>query len=150
MDKSLESIISTKLELLKSIEGVQLWEYKTFTIHRGVVSLRLLQRGDNVSTLKSDIRQLVLANYKRSWWRGFGFGAIVYVSNFTASEKLEELYELIDTRDNKKGAWQWLMLIDKSSKEFTCVHMHMKGYLSSIFMNVIEFYENQGFVSTEK
>lgn len=118
------------------------WEYKTFNIHRGVLYL-CPKFSINYSRFAEEVRQKLLSRYKVSWWRGFAFGVVLEVKSIP--DDLQTIIDSIDVRNNKKGTWQWVILICHEQKITIAVHTWMAGLLTPVYQEVLKICKSSGY-----
>ena len=138
----MDDILNEKLHLREADGGSQwrLWEYKSINMHRGVLHWRPAQPVASCANLTSAVRQQVTVSYKRSWWRGFAFGALVEVPELPQDVALIE--SCIDTRANSKGTWQWMVLVCPPATTAIGVHTWIEGYLAPTYRALLAHYQS--------
>nr|NJM04325.1 hypothetical protein [Desulfobacula sp.] len=119
-----------------------LWEHKTFNIHRAI--LYWPNKSDQTYPEMSDaIRNKIYEKFKVSWWRGFGYGAIIKVP--TIPNGIDKIDDSIDIRDNQNGTWQWTILVCQESNSIIAVHTWMAGFLTPIYEALLNSYRTEGY-----
>ena len=68
------------------------WEHKTWNIHRGVLCWRPMHEELTIDELATTVREKVERSFKRSWWRGFGFGVLVVLDAKPDAFKIVDQY----------------------------------------------------------
>lgn len=119
-----------------------LWEHKTLNIHRAILfwSNKIDQTYIEMSdTIRNKINQQI----KVSWWRGFGYGVVIEVP--VMPKGIENIDISIDTRSNKNGTWQWIILVCNNPKCVIAVHTWMAGFLTPIYEMLLNSYRNEGY-----
>ena len=96
------------------------WELKTPNIHRGIVEYSP-KTDASIEEIEEELRNTVHSVYKPSWWRGFGFGAVLHFHT-SPSFELDRFLESIDDKNRSKGVLQWLIAIDHS-KNLSLIHI---------------------------
>ena len=119
------------------------WEHKTWNVHRGVLCWRPMLEDLTIDELATTVREKVERSFKRSWWRGFGFGVLVVLDAKPDAFKIID--QFIDTRENAKGTWQWVILVFPKANVAVGVHTWTAGYLSSVFQGLLNAWEATGF-----
>ena len=142
---SVENILQTKLRLLQPVAqtGWQIWEHKTFNIHRGVLRWQPLGESLTFSQMSQSIFEQVKASFRVSRWRGFAFGALIEARAFP--KDIAQIDSTIDTRQNSKGTWQWTVLACENAQTAVGVHTWTAGYLAPVFRELMGHYESMGF-----
>src|SRR5215831_174307 len=84
------------------------WERRTLNIHRVVGLSRAQCRSTDARALDSELRAAFARNFKRAWWRGIAYGAVVNVGSLTLTP--DDLKILVDEYENNKGTMQWVIL----------------------------------------
>lgn len=121
----------------------QVWEHKTLNMHRAVLEWTPHRALRNYGEVSGSIRAEVARRFKVSWWRGMGFGAVVYLP--FPPDEMATCVDDIDVRQNSKGTWQWSIFVLKESRAVLGVHMWMSGYLSSVYELVLSQCETEGY-----
>ena len=111
------------------------WERRNLNLHR-VVGLWSC-RGERLDarTLAASVRTTLRAHFRRSWWRGLGFGIVVESDDVLLSP--EDSGELIDGRENAQGTWQWLVQVAPPRRAAVGVHNWVEGFLSPIYRDLL-------------
>jgi hypothetical protein len=121
------------------------WERKNLNMHRVVASWR---RGGGITDavgLRESARTAIRRRFRRAWWRGLAFGIAVEVDSIGVPPA--DLAALVDGRENVQGTWQWVVLVSRDGKALA-VHTWIEGYLSPIYVGVLERLRAQGFEVT--
>jgi len=141
---TIHEIVSEKLQ--KRIGGSdsewQMWEVKTFNVHRGVLMWRPEAATLSMSNVEEIVRNKVKESFKRSWWRGFAFGVILDLQSIPDGS--ETINDSIDIRENGKGTWQWTILSISNIKSTVGVHTWVKGWLTPVYEDLMAHYESCG------
>jgi hypothetical protein len=134
----LEALIGRRLKRLPSDLPTSwtLWQRKTLNIHRGIIHLDLRGSAVSLERVRDDVRRTVRDCFRPSWWRGFGFGTILSLSE--ADDSLTQVADLIDVRNNGKGTWQWIILHFESPSAAIGVCTWTEGYLAPIYREFLE------------
>jgi len=142
---SLDDILATRLRLdpARSSAHWGVWEHKTLNIHRGVLCWRPAEEPATYGEVSAAVRAKVAECYKRSWWRGFGFGVLIEIERVV--EGLDGASDDIDARNNRKGTWQWTVLAFREPRIAFGLHTWTFGYLTPIYELLVADYEAQGY-----
>lgn len=139
----LASIVTTavtapKLRLRTDVRepGWTFWELRTLNMHRVVGLLREDRPLSDAHALETSIRGAVSRHFKRSWWRGMGFGVVAQVA--TLPLKADDLKTLVDVRENSKGTLQWVVLVARATPCALGVHTWMETYLSPAYRGILQ------------
>jgi len=145
MKQSTSKIIENLLPNLKKKEDEEwtLWEHKTLNTHRAVLLWQPKFSKISYPELAAIIRQKISDNYKRSWWRGFAFGVIIDVQ--TMPDQVDLINDYIDIRDNKKGTWQWSILVCQDKKTIIATHTWIAGFLTPLYQTILENYSSKNY-----
>ena len=140
---NVEEVLQTKLLMRESSTAdCQVWEHKTLNIHRGVLKLRFTDR-QSLSGMSDTVRERVRESFGVSWWRGFGFGAVVESPNIP--DDVATIASCIHTRANSRGTWQWIILACGTAETAIGVHTWAEGYLTPVFLRLLGHYESLGY-----
>ena len=141
----LNAILETKLrhDPARSSGDWRVWEHKTLNIHRGVLCWRPAEEPATYGGVSAAVRAKVAECFKRSWWRGFGFGVVVELDRMPAG--IEAADDDVDTRDNRKGTWQWSVLAFRQPQVALGVHTWTHGYLTDVYAGLLAHYQSQGY-----
>lgn len=123
----------------------RLWQHKTFNIHRGVVHWDTTSNraaSPSVDQMRDEVRAVVRDWFRPSWWRGFGFGAIVSLA--VADDSLQRVVDLVDVRNDAKGTWQWIVLYFPDCQAAVGVCTWTEGYLAPVYRNLLTAFEANG------
>jgi hypothetical protein len=91
------------------------------------------------------VRDIVTAEYAPGLIVPFGFGAILRYAS--ASPRIGDVGHLVDDRGRPRATWQWLIVVDASTKRVYGIHMWMRGYLTPVYEALIKHYEDSGYAS---
>ena len=122
-----------------------LWEYKTFNIHRAIVHWNAPNFQVTMGDIQKNIRALIKDNFKIRFWRGFGFGSIIELSELP--DDMGNFEECINQRDNRNGTWQWAIITGKNSKKYLSNHTWAKGYLTPVYESLLNFIKGSGYIA---
>ena len=144
MDKFTFEIIESSLpKHFRQEEGNwTFWEHKTINIHRSILHWSANSEL-SYPAISDAVRVKIKEKYKASWWRGFAYGAIIDVP--TTPDGIDNIGESIDNRDNKNGAWQWIILVCQESKSVVAIHTWTVGFLTPIYEAIIARYRSDGY-----
>ena len=123
--------------------GWTFWELRTLNIHRVVGLSNGSRPFANAHDLEAEIRGAISRNFKRSWWRGMAYGAIVEVAAISLSP--DDLKVLVDGRENEKGTLQWVILVAGDARVALGVHNWIEGYLSPVYRGILQALANTGY-----
>src|SRR6266496_3083085 len=141
----IDDILSKKLRKVEAMSSAewQVWEHKTFNMHRGVLewtSGRILKSyGEASGAIRAEVAQ----RFKVSWWRGMGIGVVIYLNS--PPEGITACLDDIDGRENSRGTWQWSIIVFRQSRVAVGVHMWMSGYLSTVYEQTLSRFESEGY-----
>ncbi len=141
---TVQDVLSEKLRLVPfQRKGEwELWEHKTFNLHRGGLVWRPGTKKPSREDAVNTVREKVRASFPISWWRGFAFGMLLETPG--ALGLGETCASAVDRWRNAKGAWTWVLLADPVAQAATGVHTWQKGYLTSVYTGLIRQYESEG------
>jgi hypothetical protein len=142
--KELNGIFTDKLKLLYEDRqsNISAWEHRTLNIHRVVLHYRLSNGTMKHREIDDIVRKEIEGNFKVSWWRGLGFA--VLMEDVVIGDHVDELIKYIDDIENPKGTWQWLITKDAINKKIIGMHTWAAGYLTTAFIDAIQYYERKG------
>jgi hypothetical protein len=123
--------------------GYHLWRYSSFNTYRGVIELEK-STPTKVADLETEIRGIVAKEFrpKRSWLRGFAFGACVAAPLFPRDA--ERLPDCIDIYNRFGGVWQWLVYVAMDQRLACAIHTWSEGYLSPVLRRLVGEIEASG------
>jgi hypothetical protein len=121
----------------------RLWEYKTLNMHRGVIHWDATATPRTLTEIRDTVRAVVHDRFRPSWWRGFGFGAIVSLDH--VDDSFQQAADLVDVRNNGKGTWQWLVLHFPNSQTALGVCTWTEGYLAPVYHDLLDELQSAGF-----
>jgi len=101
--------------------ALALWVKKTPNLFRGVFELDCTS--STVEEAEAAVRETVTVEYSPGFVVPFAFGAILHYANLAPSAS--EVMRLIDDRARSNGTWQWVIVVNTSSKQAYGVHMWM-------------------------
>lgn len=91
------------------------------------------------------VRNTVTAEFSPGLVIPFAFGAILYYSN--PSPNAVDVEYLVDDRARSRATWQWVIVVDRTTKRIYAVHMWMRGYLTPVYEALIKYFESSGYTS---
>jgi hypothetical protein len=121
----------------------RIWEKKTFNIHRGVIDWNVVESLQSIDQLAVKIRDGVKEEFQPKWFRGFGFGTILHLHAIPGDAS--KICEYIDTRNNRRGVWQWAILCFDEDKKAIGIHTWLHGYLRPVYESALVQLAAQGF-----
>lgn len=113
----------------------RLWEKKNLNIHRGVLEWCIEDKLASVDDLAAQVRSGVRSEFKPSWWRGFGFGAVLRMQSATVD--FANICNHVDTRNRDNSVWQWAIIQFDDDKIALGVHTWMHGYLRPVYDSLL-------------
>ena len=119
------------------------WERRTVNIHRVVGLSRAERRFTDARTLDTELRAAFARNFKRAWWRGIAYGAVVNVGTLTLAP--DDLKILVDEYENSKGTMQWAILLAGDEPRAIGVHSWVEGFLSPVYRAVLQGLSDHGY-----
>ena len=123
--------------------GRTFWELRTLNRHRIVGLLRGEKTFADAHELEVEIRSAISHNFKRAWWRGLAYGAVVELEKFSWSPK--DLEAMVDIYENSNGVLQWVVLVAADSRSAVGVHTWMETYLSPVYRDVLQTLMTAGY-----
>jgi hypothetical protein len=141
----IEDILAAKLKKDETTPNSEwrVWEHKTLNLHRAVLEWTPANRPTRYAEITAGIRSEVARRFRVSWWRGMGFGAVIYLD--AAPADIASCVEDIDGRQNPRGTWQWSIVVFKPLLVAAGVHMWISGYLSDVYERILGRLESDGF-----
>jgi hypothetical protein len=124
------------------LPGCNSWQHKTLNMHRGVIHWDATTTPCTVMEIQDKVRTIVRQRLRPSWWRGFGFGAVVSLSD--VDDSLKEVANLVDVRNNGKGTWQWIVLHFPSLQTALGVCTWTEGYLAPVYHDLLAALREEG------
>jgi hypothetical protein len=122
------------------------WELRTFNRHRVVGLFEAHHSFGSVRQLNDEIRGVLSREFRRSWWRGIAYGVVVDVS--TISLNPDDLKELVDVRENRRGDVQWVVLTAVERQVAIGVHTWIEAYLTPTYQAILLSLKSAGFQIT--
>ncbi len=122
----------------------QLWQHKTLNLHRGILHWDATSSPVTLDQIQSEVRSVVRECFCPSWWRGFGFGAIVSLAD--ADDSFGRVVDLVDARNNGKGTWQWIVLHFPESQAAFGICTWTEGYLAPVYRDLIAAFQAAGII----
>jgi hypothetical protein len=123
--------------------GWDSWERKSLNMHRAVLHWDATGRKHTLDEIRDEVRTIVRERFRPSWWRGFGFGVIVSLAD--ADDSLRDAFSLIDTRNNRAGVWQWLVLHFPALRMALGVRTWTEGFLAPVYRDLSAALRADGF-----
>ena len=93
--------------------------------------------------LDTELRAAFARNFKRAWWRGIAYGAVVNIGTLTLT--LDDLKILVDEYENTTGTMQWVILLAGDMPKVTGVHTWVEGFLSPVYRAVLQALSENGY-----
>ena len=121
----------------------RLWQHKTLNIHRGVMHWDATGRSCQLSEVRLQVREVVRECFRPSWWRGFGFGVVVSLSQL--DESFQDVAQLVDVRNQRRGVWQWVVLHLPAVQIATGICTWTEGYLAPVYRDLLLALQKSGF-----
>lgn len=121
--------------------ALALWVRKTPNVFRGVLELDCSSK--TVEEVTVAVRDTVTAEYSPGLIIPFAFGAVLHYAH--TSPNAADVEHLIDDRARSRATWQWIIVVNNSSKRVYGVHMWMRGYLTPVYETLIKHFENSGY-----
>jgi len=115
--------------------GWKFWELRNLNIHRVVGLLEGARHFGDPRELEAEIRGAIARNFKRAWWRGLAYGAVVELA--PVSWNSGDLKPLVDIYENRKGVLQWVVLAEGDERRALGVHTWEEAYLSPVYRAVL-------------
>jgi hypothetical protein len=139
--KALEPILAKRLKPSPGALPAWLaWQHKTLNIHRGVL-LHWTALNPTWHELSQQTIAAAQRSFKSSWWRGFGFGAVLEVSSLPVD--CECVIESISVRAHTH-TWQWVILVAHHDNVVLGIHTWQEGYLSPVYRELVAHFESEG------
>lgn len=123
--------------------ALALWVRRTPNIFRGVLELDCTSK--TVEEAAAAVRDAVTAEYSPGLIIPFAFGVVLHYTH--TSPSAADVEHLIDDRARSRATWQWIIVVNNSSKHVYGVHMWMRGYLTPVYETLIKHFENLGYLS---
>src|SRR5262245_66565747 len=80
-----------------TVPGWMFWELRTLNRHRVVGLLKAHRAFATAQDLNDEIRSVLAREFKRAWWRGIAYGAVVQVD--AAALKRDDMERMVDVRE---------------------------------------------------
>ena len=112
-------------------------------MHRAVLEWTPGGMPRSYAEITAGIRSEVARRFNVSWWRGMGFGVVIYLDS--PPEGIAACIDDIDGRENSRGTWQWSIIVFRQNRVAVGVHMWMSGYLSAIYGQTLSRFESEGY-----
>jgi hypothetical protein len=135
--------VHLRLDEERSTDDWRRWELKTLNIHRGVLHGRIRDarvRGENIGRIVSEQAR---SFYRVSWWRGFGFGALVEFPAVPGDASA--LLDRVHTVDSWSYTCQWLIVAFEHEQIVLGIHTWMEVRLSNLYRELLRSFRRQGF-----
>jgi hypothetical protein len=141
----LPEFVGTRLKPLKVDlpPSWQLWQYKSLNMHRGVIHWDATSVTCTLPEIREQIRRVVRDHFRPSWWRGFGFGAIISLNH--VDDSFKDAVDVVDVRNNSKGVWQWIVLHFPMLHAAAGICTWTEGYLAPVYRDLLCGLQNSGF-----
>jgi hypothetical protein len=121
----------------------QLWQHKSLNMHRGVIYWDATSATPTLFEIRDQVRSVVRDHFRPSWWRGFGFGAIISLNH--VDDAFKDAADLVDVRNNRKGVWQWLVLHYPKLQSATGICTWRFEYLRPVYQDLLSALQDSGF-----
>lgn len=115
--------------------GWRFWELRNLNMHRVVGLLKASRRFADPRELEAEIRGAIARNFRRAWWRGLAYGAVVELAPVSWSS--DDLKPLVDIYENRKGVLQWVVLAEGDERRALGVHTWEATYLSPVYSAIL-------------
>jgi len=116
--------------------GWSFWEVRKLNMHRVVGLLQADRPFAAAQDLEREIRGAIARNFRRAWWRGLAYGAVI--EGAATAWHPEDLKVMVDIYENSKGVLQWVILVAKDARAAVAVHTWMGSYLSPVYREVLD------------
>jgi hypothetical protein len=131
-----------KLRSDLAVRDWMFWELRTLNRHRVVGLFSTHRAFATTQELNDEIRGVLGQEFKRAWWRGIAYGAVVQVDAITL--KPDDMKMLVDIRENEKGVLQWVILVAADRHVAIGVHTWMETFLSPAYRAIRLSLESMG------
>jgi hypothetical protein len=125
-----------------AVPGWMFWELRTLNRHRVVGLLKAHRTFASAQDLNDEIRGVLGREFKRAWWRGIAYGAVVEVDDVAL--KPDDMKMLVDVRENEKGDLQWVILVAADRHVAVGVHTWIEAFLSPAYRAILLSLESMG------
>ncbi|HEX7792982.1 MAG TPA: hypothetical protein VF456_01465 [Vicinamibacterales bacterium] len=125
-----------------AVPGWMFWELRTLNRHRVVGLLKARRAFATAQDLNDEIRGVLGREFKRAWWRGIAYGAVVQVDDIAL--KPDDMKTLVDVRENEKGDLQWVILVAADCHVAIGVHTWIEAFLSPAYRAILLSLESMG------
>jgi hypothetical protein len=141
----IDDVLNRKLKHVETMPSAEwrVWEHKTLNMHRAVLEWTPGGMPRSYAEITAGIRSEVARRFNVSWWRGMGFGVVIYLN--APPEGIAACIDDIDGRENSRGTWQWSIIVFRQNRVAVGVHMWMSGYLSTIYGQTLSRFESEGY-----
>ena len=141
----IDDILNRKLRKVETLPSTEwrVWEHKTLNLHRAILEWTPSGMPGSHAEITRGIRTEVAQRFKISWWRGLGFGAVIYLN--APPEGIAACVDDIDGRENPRGTWQWSIIVLRPTRAAVGVHMWISGYLSAVYEQILARFESEGY-----
>jgi hypothetical protein len=141
----LPEFIGARLKPLAAVlpASWRLWQYKSLNLHRGVIHWDATATPCTLPQIRDQVRGVVRNHFRPSWWRGFGFGAVVSLNHL--DDSFNDAADLVDVRNNSQGVWQWIVLHFPTLHATTGVRTWTEGYLAPVYLHLYSALERSGY-----
>jgi hypothetical protein len=143
--RAIDALVQVRLrrDEARSDREWTVWEHKTLNLHRAVVYWHPGRSHGDYTAAAAEVRRKIAGDFKRSWWRGFAFGAILELPGLPPD--LATCEADIDVRDNRKGTWQWSVVVSPTSRVAFGIHTWTHGYLTGVYESLLDHYRTLQF-----
>jgi len=86
-------------------------------MHRAVLEWTPGGMPRSYAEITAGIRSEVARRFNVSWWRGMGFGVVIYLDS--PPEGIAACIDDIDGRENSRGTWQWSIIVFRQNRRNT-------------------------------
>jgi len=142
MNLPVQSELLESAPLTGKSSALALWVRRTPNVFRGVLELDCTSKSAAEASVA--VRDAVTVEYSPGLILPFAFGAVLYYNDMSPISA--EVEHLIDDRARSRATWQWIIVVNKSSKHVYAVHMWMRGYLTPVYETLIQHFESSGYV----
>lgn len=122
--------------------GWRFWELRTLNRHR-VVALDRRATAATPADLAAEVRSAIGRHFRRAWWRGLAFGAVVEVGEVPWA--VADLVPLVDAYESHHGVLQWLVVVEPSARRALGVHTWEAVFLSPVYRAALGALAAEGF-----
>lgn len=142
MTLPVQSELLERVPLTGKSAALALWVRNAANVFRGVLELDCTSK--TVEEAAAFVRAAVTAEYSPGLIIPFAFGVVLHYNQ--TSPNAADVEYLIDDRARSRATWQWIIVVNNSSKHVYGVHMWMRGYLTPVYEGLIKHFENSGYL----